>query len=135
MVQHGIQKRAYQYLTQLEEAEKEIIENLGKKWIYFIFKKKHRMVFWHPQAGHLYSSRLYEKNAIFNGYEEIRTQKYLIENYGKNLDIGINTEKTCISEIDEEHANEKRTNALKPMNCLVMFKFITKDLSHIKTCL
>ena len=22
-----------------------------------------------------------------------------------------------ITEIDEEHANEKRTNALKPMNC------------------
>jgi threonyl-tRNA synthetase len=78
------------------------------------------MVFWHPNGWTIY--RLLE-NFIRNkleqyNYLEIKTPQVVDrklweasghwDKYRENM---------FITEIDEEHANEKRTNALKPMNC------------------
>ena len=38
-----------------------------------------------------------------------------------------------ITEIDEQHANDKRTNALKPMNCPCHVQIITTILGPIGT--
>jgi len=53
-----------------------------------------------------------------NGYEEIRTPEILDRKlWEKSGHWDKYRENMYITEIDEEHANEKRTNALKPMNC------------------
>ena len=80
------------------------------------------MVFWHPNGWTHLPRRWkticggvwYSPPAI----KEIRTPQVVDrklweasghwEKYRENM---------FITEIDEEHANEKRTNALKPMNC------------------
>ena len=55
----GVQKDLDEYLNRLEEAEKEIIENLEKKWIYFILERAPGSVFWH-EKGWLLFQRLVE---------------------------------------------------------------------------
>jgi threonyl-tRNA synthetase len=39
-------------------------------------------------------------------------------------------ENMFITEIDEEHANEKRVNALKPMNCPCHVQVYNQGLNH-----
>jgi len=78
------------------------------------------MVFWHPNGWTIYrllEDFIREKLSEY-GYQEIRTPQVVDrklweasghwDKYRENM---------FITEIDEEHANEKRTNALKPMNC------------------
>ena len=78
------------------------------------------MVFWHPNGWTIYrllEDFIREKLSDY-GYQEIRTPQVVDrklweasghwDKYRENM---------FITEIDEEHANEKRTNALKPMNC------------------
>ena len=55
------------------------------------------MVFWHPKGWTIFrilEDYIREKLRI-SGYEEIKTPKLLIENFGKDPVIGINTEKIC----------------------------------------
>ena len=78
------------------------------------------MVFWHAKGWSIYVAlQNYIRNKqIANGYEEINTPLVVDrklweasghwDKYRENM---------FITEIDEEHANEKRVNALKPMNC------------------
>ena len=109
------------YLTRLEEAEKRDHRKLGKEMNLFHFQEEAPgMVFWHPNGWTIY--RLLEdfiRNKL-NAceYKEIKTPLVVDrklweasghwDKYKENM---------FITEIDEEHANEKRINALKPMNC------------------
>ena len=55
---------------------------------------------------------------IESGYEEINTPQVVDRKlWEESGHWDKYRENMFITEIDEEHANEKRTNALKPMNC------------------
>ncbi len=110
------------YLLRLEEAEKRDHRKLGKRNGLIPFSRGST---WH---GFLASKWLDYKDladergacpdAAEYGYQEIKTPQVVDrklweasghwDKYRENM---------FITEIDEEHANEKRVNALKPMNC------------------
>ena len=109
------------YLHSIEEAEKRDHRKLGKEMNLFHFQEEAPgMVFWHPNGWSIY--RLLQefiRNKLQKyDYKEINTPQVVDrklweasghwDKYRENM---------FITEIDEEHANEKRTNALKPMNC------------------
>ena len=109
------------YLDSIEEAEKRDHRKLGKEMKLFHFQEEAPgMDFWHPNGWTIY--RLlqdYIRNKLQEyDYQEINTPQVVDrklweasghwDKYRENM---------FITEIDEEHANEKRTNALKPMNC------------------
>jgi len=109
------------YLTFLEEAEKRDHRRLGREMELFHFQEEAPgMVFWHPNGWQIYRALedYMRRRLTAADYREIRTPQVVDrklweasghwENYRENM---------FITEIDEEHANEKRVNALKPMNC------------------
>ncbi|MFV0335795.1 MAG: threonine--tRNA ligase [Tropicimonas sp.] len=109
------------YLTFLEEAEKRDHRRLGKEMELFHFQEEAPgMVFWHPNGWTIYREmeEYMRRKLARAGYREIRTPQVVDrklweasghwDKYRENM---------FITEIDEEHANEKRVNALKPMNC------------------
>ena len=109
------------YLHSLEEAEKRDHRKIGKEMNLFHFQEEAPgMVFWHPNGWTVYrllQGFMRDKLQSFD-YQEINTPLVVDrklweasghwDKYRENM---------FITEIDEEHANEKRTNALKPMNC------------------
>ena len=114
-------KELQSYLKKLEKAEQVDHRKLGKEMDLFHFQEEAPgMVFWHPRGWTIYTQlqsyvREMQKRA---GYSEVNTPEVVDrklwetsghwDKYRENM---------FITEIDEEHANEKRTNALKPMNC------------------
>ncbi len=109
------------HLHMLEEAEKRDHRKLGKSMdLFHIQEEAPGMVFWHPNGWQLYRilQDYMRRRQIADGYLEINTPEIVDrklweasghwEKYRENM---------FITEIDEEHANEKRVNALKPMNC------------------
>ena len=102
-----------EYLNRLEEAEKEIIENLEKKWIYFTLKARICVL---ARERVVTVSRLVEFMRIkqrLAGYKEINTpellDKTLWEKSGHWEKFG---EHMFTSETPDE-----KTFAVKPMNC------------------
>ena len=109
------------HLTFLEEAEKRDHRRLGREMSLFHFQDEAPgMVFWHPDGWTIYRQLedYMRRQLTRDGYREIRTPQVVDrklweasghwDKYRENM---------FITEIDEEHANEKRVNALKPMNC------------------
>ena len=109
------------YLTLLEEAEKRDHRKLAKEMdLFHLQEEAPGMVFWHAKGWSIYVAlqNYVRKKQMTNGYEEINTPMVVDrklweasghwDKYRENM---------FITEIDEEHANEKRVNALKPMNC------------------
>jgi threonyl-tRNA synthetase len=109
------------YMLSLEEAEKRDHRKIGKELNLFHFQEEAPgMVFWHPDGWIIYRllQDFVRKKLDACGYKEINTPQVVDrklweasghwDKYRENM---------FITEIDEEHANEKRTNALKPMNC------------------
>jgi len=109
------------YLVNLEEAQKRDHRKLGKEMNLFHFQDEAPgMVFWHPYGWTIYRQlQNYVRERLEeNNYLEINTPSVVDrklweasghwDKYRENM---------FITEIDEEHANEKRVNALKPMNC------------------
>ena len=109
------------WLHRREEALKRDHRKLGKQLeLFHLQEEAPGMVFWHPNGWSLYRSlEDYMRRRLTRaGYQEIKTPQVVDrklweasghwEKYRENM---------FITEIDEEHANEKRTNALKPMNC------------------
>jgi threonyl-tRNA synthetase len=109
------------YLNFLEEAEKRDHRRLGREMDLFHFQDEAPgMVFWHPDGWTIYRELedYMRRQLTRDGYREIRTPQVVDrklweasghwDKYRENM---------YITEIDEEHANEKRVNALKPMNC------------------
>ncbi len=110
-----------EYLHFLEEAEKRDHRRLGREMELFHFQEEAPgMVFWHPGGWTVYRElEDYMRRKLDRaGYREIKTPQVVDrklweasghwDKYRENM---------YITEIDEEHANEKRVNALKPMNC------------------
>ncbi len=109
------------HLHMLEEAAKRDHRKLGREMELFHFQEEAPgMVFWHPNGWTVYLElEAYMRRRLTEaGYKEIKTPQVVDrklweasghwDKYRENM---------YITEIDEEHANEKRTNALKPMNC------------------
>ncbi|MEL6598881.1 MAG: threonine--tRNA ligase [Pseudomonadota bacterium] len=109
------------HLHMLEEAEKRDHRKLGRSMeLFHIQEEAPGMVFWHPNGWSLYRALedYMRRRLTAAGYKEIKTPQVVDrklweasghwDKYRENM---------FITEIDEEHANEKRVNALKPMNC------------------
>ena len=109
------------HLTFLEEAEKRDHRRLGREMELFHFQEEAPgMVFWHPNGWTIYRElEDYMRRKLAKaGYKEIKTPQVVDrklweasghwDKYRENM---------FITEVDEEHAKEKRVNALKPMNC------------------
>ena len=109
------------YLDNIEEAQKRDHRKLGKEMDLFHFQDEAPgMVFWHPNGWAIYRKlrNFVRKRLEDSGYIEVNTPQVIDrklweasghwDKYRENM---------FITEIDEEHANEKRVNALKPMNC------------------
>ena len=109
------------YLHSIEEAEKRDHRKLGKEMDLFHFQEEAPgMVFWHPNGWTIYRNlrNFVRRRLQESGYIEVNTPQVIDrklweasghwDKYRENM---------FITEIDEEHANEKRINALKPMNC------------------
>ena len=115
------QKELDHYLTQQAEAEKRDHRKIGKEMNLFHFQDDAPgMVFWHPAGWTVYRElqNYMRMMQAKNGYEEIRTPEILDRKlWEKSGHWDKYRENMFITEIDEEHANEKRINALKPMNC------------------
>ena len=114
-------KELNEYLQQLKEAEVRDHRKLGKEMNLFHFQDEAPgMVFWHPAGWTIYNElqNYMRKMQTNSGYEEIRTPEVLDRKlWEKSGHWDKYRENMYITEIDEEHANEKRVNALKPMNC------------------
>jgi threonyl-tRNA synthetase len=109
------------YLNTIEEAIKRDHRKLGKEMDLFHFQDEAPgMVFWHPYGWNIYKTlqNFIRTKLDKNNYLEINTPQVVDrklweasghwDKYRENM---------FITEIDEEYANEKRVNALKPMNC------------------
>ena len=109
------------HLDNIEEALKRDHRKLGKEMDLFHFQDEAPgMVFWHPNGWTIYRKlRNFVRDRLKeNNYIEVNTPQVIDrklweasghwDKYRENM---------FITEIDEEHANEKRVNALKPMNC------------------
>ena len=115
------EKDLNKHLVRIEEAEKRDHRKIGKEMNLFHFQEEAPgMVFWHPNGWTIYrilEGFIRDKLEKYN-YLEIKTPQVVDrklweasghwDKYRENM---------FITEIDEEHANEKRVNALKPMNC------------------
>ena len=114
-------KELDKYLQQLKEAEVRDHRKLGKEMNLFHFQDEAPgMVFWHPAGWTIYNElqNYMRKMQTNSGYEEIRTPEVLDRKlWEKSGHWDKYRENMYITEIDEKHANEKRVNALKPMNC------------------
>ena len=114
-------KELESHLAQLEEAEKRDHRKLGRQLDLFHFQEEAPgMVFWHPKGWTVYRALedFMRSKQIESGYEEINTPEVVDRKlWEESGHWDKYRENMFITEIDEEHANEKRTNALKPMNC------------------
>ena len=115
------EKDLNKYLDNLDEAQKRDHRKLGKEMDLFHFQDEAPgMVFWHPNGWAIYRKlrNFVRKRLEESSYIEVNTPQVIDrklweasghwDKYRENM---------FITEIDEEHANEKRVNALKPMNC------------------
>ena len=115
------EKELKQYIFNIEEASKRDHRKLGQKYDLFHFQEEAPgMVFWHPKGWTIFrilEDYIREKLKIA-GYEEIKTPEVVDRKlWEKSGHWDKYRENMYITEIDEEHANEKRVNALKPMSC------------------
>ena len=115
------EKELKKYISNLEEASKRDHRKLGQKYDLFHFQEEAPgMVFWHPKGWTIFrilEDYIREKLKI-SGYEEIKTPEVVDRKlWEKSGHWDKYRENMYITEIDEEHANEKRVNALKPMSC------------------
>ncbi len=115
------EKDLKKYLNNIEEASKRDHRKLGQKYDLFHFQEEAPgMVFWHPKGWAIF--RILEDyirdKQIKAGYQEIKTPQVVDRKlWEKSGHWDKYRQNMYITEIDEEHANEKRVNALKPMNC------------------
>ncbi len=114
------------YLHQLEEAQRRDHRRIGREMdLFHLQDEAPGMVFWHPDGWTVYRALedYMRRRLTAANYKEIKTPQVVDrklweasghwENYRENM---------FITEVDETseagaHANQKRVNALKPMNC------------------
>ena len=109
------------YLTFLEEAEKRDHRRLGREMeLFHMQEEAPGMVFWHPNGWTVYTElRDYMRRAQRRGgYVEVNTPQVVDRKlWERSGHWDKYQEHMFIVEVEEEHAQEKRMNALKPMNC------------------
>ena len=130
------EKELDEHLNFLEEAEKRDHRKLAKVMDLFHFQDEAPgMAFWHPKGWSIYVAL---ENCIRNkllhaGYDEIKTPAVVDR---KLWEASGHWEKyrehMFIAEIDEQHANDKRTNALKPMNCPCHVQIFNQGITSYK---
>ncbi len=109
------------HLHMLEEAAKRDHRRIGREMsLFHLQEEAPGMVFWHPNGWAVYRAlEDYMRRRLTDaGYQEIKTPQVVDrklweasghwDKYRENM---------FIAEVEEEHAQEKRVNALKPMNC------------------
>ncbi|WP_099826427.1 threonine--tRNA ligase [Oceaniglobus indicus] len=109
------------HLTMLEEAALRDHRKLGREMDLFHFQEEAPgRVFWHPNGWRIYTQLqdYMRRRQYGDGYVEVNTpqvvdRKLWVEsghwdNYQEHM---------FIVEVEEEHAQQKAINALKPMNC------------------
>ena len=129
-------KELKKHLVQLEEAEKRDHRRLGRQLDLFHFQEEAPgMVFWHPKGWTIYRALedFMRTKQIESDYEEINTPEVVDRKlWEESGHWDKYRENMFITEIDEEHANEKRTNALKPMNCPCHVQVYNQGLKSYK---
>jgi threonyl-tRNA synthetase len=109
------------HLTMLEEAAKRDHRKLGRQMeLFHLQEEAPGMVFWHPNGWAVY--RVLEdymrRRLTAAGYKEVKTPQVVDRKlWEASGHWDKYREHMFITEVAEEHANEKRVNALKPMNC------------------
>ena len=109
------------HLTMLEEAAKRDHRKLGREMeLFHLQDEAPGMIFWHPNGWAIW--RVLEdymrRRLTTTGYKEIKTPQVVDRKLWESSGHWDKyREHMFITEVDEEHANEKRVNALKPMNC------------------
>ncbi|MEM7238230.1 MAG: threonine--tRNA ligase [Pseudomonadota bacterium] len=124
------------HLHMLEEAEKRDHRRIGRQQeLFHLQEEAPGMVFWHPNGWALYRALedYMRRRLTAAGYQEIKTPQVVDrklweasghwDKYRENM---------FITEIDEEHANEKRVNALKPMNCPCHVQIYNRSLKSYR---
>ncbi len=109
------------HLTMLEEAAKRDHRRIGREMsLFHLQEEAPGMVFWHPQGWTVYRALedYMRRRLTAAGYREVKSPQLIDrklweasghwDKYRENM---------FIAEVEEEHAQEKRTYALKPMNC------------------
>ncbi|MEO0692281.1 MAG: threonine--tRNA ligase, partial [Pseudomonadota bacterium] len=109
------------HLTFIEEADKRDHRKLGREMDLFHIQEEARgQIFWHPNGWSIYTTLLdyMRRMQMRDGYREVNTPEVLDrslweasghwDKYQENM---------FLVEVDEEHAQTKAINALKPMNC------------------
>ena len=114
-------KELESHLVQIEESEKRDHRKLGRQLDLFHFQEEAPgMVFWHPKGWSIFRAlqEFIRIKQVEAGYEEINTPQVVDRKLWEDSGHWDKyRENMFITEIDEEHANDKRINALKPMNC------------------
>jgi len=130
------EKELDEHLNFLEEAEKRDHRKLAKVMDLFHFQDEAPgMAFWHPKGWSIYVAleNFIRNKLLHAGYDEIKTPAVVDR---KLWEASGHWEKyrehMFIAEIDEQHANDKRTNALKPMNCPCHVQVYNQGLTSYK---
>ena len=114
-------KDLQKHLNEVEEATKSDHRKLGREMDLFHFQDEAPgMVFWHPKGWTIYRQlrNFVRKKLQDNNYIEVNTPQVIDRKLWESSGHWDKyRENMFITEIDEDHANEKRVNALKPMNC------------------
>jgi len=114
-------KDLQKHLNEVEEALKRDHRKLGREMDLFHFQDEAPgMVFWHPKGWTIYRQlrNFVRKKLQDNNYIEVNTPQVIDRKLWESSGHWDKyRENMFITEIDEDHANEKRVNALKPMNC------------------
>ncbi len=109
------------YLHRLEEAQKRDHRRLGREMsLFHLQEEAPGMVFWHPDGWTVYRAlEDYMRRRLREaGYKEIRTPQVVDRKlWEASGHWEAYQEHMFLVEVEEEHAKEKRVNALKPMNC------------------
>ena len=109
------------HLTFLEEAEKRDHRKLGKEMdLFHLQPEAPGQIFWHPNGWTIYTElQDYMRRAQRKGgYVEVNTPQLVNRTlWEQSGHWDKYQENMFIVEVDEEHAQQKAVNALKPMNC------------------
>ncbi len=130
------EKELDEHLNFLVEAEKRDHRKLAKVMDLFHFQDEAPgMAFWHPKGWSIYVAleNFIRNKLLHAGYDEIKTPAVVDR---KLWEASGHWEKyrehMFITEIDEQHANDKRTNALKPMNCPCHVQIFNQGITSYK---
>ncbi|MEJ6391415.1 threonine--tRNA ligase [Gymnodinialimonas ulvae] len=109
------------YLNFLEEAEKRDHRRLGREMnLFHMQEEAPGQVFWHPNGWTIYTTLqdYMRRKQRADGYVEVNTPQVVDRKlWEKSGHWDKYQEHMFIVEVDEEHAQTKAINALKPMNC------------------